>query len=70
MSATLQVQAPAIHCDGCAGSIKRSLGKLAGVEEVSVDVEKKHITAVYDEAQINADAIRERLTLAGFPPDA
>ena len=70
MSATLQVHAPAIHCEGCANSIKRSLGKLAGVESVDVDIEKKHITAVYDEAQMNADALRERLTLAGFPPDA
>jgi copper chaperone CopZ len=56
-----------IHCDGCANSIKRSLGKLPGVTEVGVDVEQKRVDVAFDESQTNEQAIKDRLAMAGFP---
>lgn len=56
-----------IHCDGCANSIKRSLGKLPGVTEVGVDVEQKRVDVAFDETQTSEQAIRDRLAMAGFP---
>ncbi len=67
---TFNGYAPAIHCEGCANSIKRSLGKLPGVEEVSVDINEKMVRATYDATQTTEDAIRARLEMAGFPAEA
>jgi copper chaperone CopZ len=59
--------APAIHCEGCANSIKRSLGKLPGVQEVEVDISGKNVRVNFDATQTSEDAIRTRLEAAGFP---
>jgi copper chaperone len=59
--------APAIHCDGCASSIKRSLGRMAGVQAVEVDVADKRVDVQFDAAQTSEQAIQERLEMAGFP---
>ena len=68
MSATLNVRCPDVECGGCADAIKRSLGAMAGVESVQVDVESKNVTVQYDRAQIDDGAVRARLDQAGFPP--
>ncbi len=67
---TVNFFTPAIHCEGCASSIKRSLGKLKGVETVQVNVETKQVSVEFDEAQTAEPAIQERLVLAGFSPEA
>lgn len=67
MTMTWSAHCPAIHCDGCANSIKRSLGRLAGVQQVEVDIPQKRVTVQYDTEQVQETALRERLDLAGFP---
>lgn len=69
MILTYQAHAPAIHCEGCANAIKRSLGKLEGIQSVAVDVDAKTVTAQYDDARLHEPQIRERLEQSGFPPD-
>lgn len=59
--------APAIHCEGCASSIERSLGKLPGVERVEVDIGARCVRVQYDAARVDDAAIRARLEMAGFP---
>ncbi|MBM3496025.1 MAG: heavy-metal-associated domain-containing protein [Armatimonadetes bacterium] len=61
---------PAIHCDGCAAAIERSLGKLAGVQRVHVSVQDRSVTVTFDEKVTSANAIGERLDRAGFPVKA
>jgi copper chaperone CopZ len=56
-----------IHCEGCANSIKRTLGRLPGVSEVGVDVEQKRVDVTYDESRTNEQTIKDRLAMAGFP---
>jgi copper chaperone CopZ len=65
--AEITLLAPAIHCDGCANAIHRSLGRLAGVEQVAVDVAAKSVAVRYDAAVTTPDAISARLEAAGFP---
>ena len=69
MTATFEAHCPTIECDGCAGSIRRSLGKLSGVQSVTVDVEAKDVLVQFDADQTSPAALRERLTLAGFAPE-
>jgi copper chaperone CopZ len=66
---TVRFKAPAIHCDGCAASIKRSLGRMAGIETVVVDVAERTVTVSFDPVATREEAVRERLELAGFPPE-
>ncbi len=68
MTATLNAHCPAIECEGCAYSIRRSLGRLPGVQNVHVDIAGKDVTVTYDESQVAAKALRQRLDQAGFPP--
>ena len=67
MVQTFQAHAPDIECDGCASSIKRSLGELRGVEKVDVDVAAKNVSVSYDSSEVQDLQIRERLKQAGFP---
>ena len=67
MTETFQTHSAAIECDACANSIQRALGKLAGVQQVTVDVESKTIRVEYNPAQVKENEITERLALIGFP---
>ncbi len=64
--ATTTVTAPDIHCDGCASSIKRALGRVPGVETVDVDIETKAVT-VNHEPTVTRETIVDKLDKAGFP---
>lgn len=64
---TSEYHAPDIECAGCADSIKRSLGKLAGVVSVEVDVGSKLVRVAYDEALASSDQVKSRLEASGFP---
>ena len=58
--------APDIECDGCANSIKRALGRVAGIQTVEVDVPARNVTVSY-EAPADTEAVRSALESAGFP---
>ena len=67
--AALTVLCKGIECDACAGAITRSLGKLAGVTGVVVDVDSKAVEVHYRESEVAVDKIRGRLAGAGFECD-
>lgn len=60
--------APDIHCDGCAASINKILGRQTGVERVAVEIGTKTVTVAFDAAQTSREALAETLTEIGFPP--
>lgn len=66
MSSTLVAICPEIECESCANAIKRSLGKLDGVGDVSVSVPEKQVTVQYEAEKLTVDALKSRLELAGF----
>ena len=59
--------APDIECDGCANSIKKSLGTVDGVESVAVDVLAKRIVVDFDPLKSGPDQLIEILDDIGFP---
>ena len=61
--------APDIECDGCAGSIRKALGNVDGVETVAVDVDHKRVTIDFDAAKTSDVALAEVLDEIGFPPN-
>lgn len=64
--ATTTLTAPDIHCDGCANSIKRALGRVPGIETIDVNIETKVVT-VNHEPTVTRETIVDKLDKAGFP---
>lgn len=56
-----------IHCTACETAIRKALGRLVGVHQTSPDAATNEVTVVFDEGRVDADAIAERLTAAGYP---
>ncbi len=65
--ATLRV--PAVHCSGCAKTIKQTLQKLPGVSVNEVDTESKLVQLSFEESGVSLEKIRESLEEIGFAPD-
>eukprot|EP00591_Stephanopyxis_turris_P008382 CAMPEP_0195510822 /NCGR_PEP_ID=MMETSP0794_2-20130614/3352_1 /TAXON_ID=515487 /ORGANISM="Stephanopyxis turris, Strain CCMP 815" /LENGTH=72 /DNA_ID=CAMNT_0040638317 /DNA_START=98 /DNA_END=316 /DNA_ORIENTATION=+ len=47
-------------CDGCAGAVKRILGKIEGVKEIKTDVAAKSVVVEADES-VSAQFMFEKL---------
>ena len=64
---TSSFHAPDIECDGCANAIRKVLGRVEGVSEVTVDVEQKTVAVEHDPQQAPRAALTAALDRAGFP---
>ena len=61
-----EARAADISCEGCAAAIQRALGRLAGVEKISVDVPTKIVSVDYDGSAVTPDRILAKLSNAGY----
>lgn len=59
--------APDISCDGCARSIQKALGTVAGVRKVEVNVAEKKVVVDYGEGSVAPTELLRVLDEAGFP---
>lgn len=62
---TLEVQN--MTCGLCPVTVKKSLQKVSGVQNVQVDFDKRTATVVYDPEQAQLQALIEATTNAGYP---
>ena len=53
-----------IHCQSCVANIRESVGELAGISEVDVDLGTEKVVVRGEE--INDAAIREAIASAGY----
>lgn len=60
------LSAPDIMCGGCANAIRKAVGSVAGVEDVSVDIASKSV-AVRHSTAVGEDSLAAALDRAGFP---
>jgi mercuric ion binding protein len=56
-----------IHCGACEAAIRKALGRVDGVTDVDPDSATNRVTVVFDDAQVDAATVAERLTAAGYP---
>jgi copper chaperone len=61
-SVTLSV--PGMSCGHCEAAVKSEVGKVAGVESVSVDLDSKHVVVIGD--TLDLDAIIAAVDEAGY----
>lgn len=67
---TLTLNTPSASCGGCKANIAEAFENIEGVESAVLDLDTKHTTVTYNPAVIDADAISEKLTEAGYAPSA
>jgi copper chaperone len=59
--------APAISCEHCQRTIEDTVGALAGVQEVHVEIPSKRIEVRFDPSQVQAAQIEAVLDEEGYP---
>lgn len=63
---TVTYNVPKIHCGHCVHTIKMELSDLAGVQEVSADVNTKKVVVTYD-APASEEKIEALLAEINYP---
>lgn len=61
---TLTVQG--MSCGHCVKTVKGSVGELAGVNEVTVNLEAAQVSVSFDEAQVTVGQIKEAIDDQGY----
>jgi copper chaperone CopZ len=64
---TIRIQG--MHCDGCAGRVKRVLEREPGVREADVSFEAGEATVKYNTQTVTPDRLRELIEGAGYTAD-
>jgi copper chaperone len=64
METTIKVEG--MHCDGCAGRVKRVLEKEPGVREADVSFQAGEARVKYNEHSITPDRLREVIEGTGY----
>ena len=57
-----------MHCAGCANNVERTVKKLPGVIEASVNFATNTLTVSYEKEQLTPGEIRAAVLAAGYDP--
>lgn len=57
---------PEVTCQHCVSAIEGAVGALDGVQSVSVNLDRKDVTVVYDDARPIHDSIVTAITGEGY----
>lgn len=55
-----------MSCGHCVKSVENSVGALAGVSEVKVNLAEKLVDVAFDEAQVSLEQIKETIDDQGY----
>lgn len=55
-----------MSCGHCVKAVETSVGALAGVQEVKVDLAEAKVAIAYDEATVTVDQIKEAIDDQGY----
>ena len=53
-------------CDHCVQTVHNALKEIAGVQKVSVNLERKKVSVDYDELQVGLEIIKSKIKEVGF----
>jgi copper chaperone len=66
MSEKIQLTVTGMTCGGCENAVTRAVSQLAGVERVTASHTANQVEVTFDEHQVNAGMIRERIETLGY----
>lgn len=55
-----------MSCNHCVATVEKAVKELPGIQKVKVNLKKNEGVVKFDESQINAQQIAEKVTAAGF----
>ena len=53
-------------CQHCVQTVSETVGKMAGVQKVDVNLDQKEVTIEFDESQTKLDEVSTQIVEAGF----
>lgn len=59
--------APDIGCEHCIMTIRRAVGRLAGVEFLGADPVRKQVSLRFDESRVKLEEIEQAMEAEGYP---
>ena len=62
------IEIKGMTCSACSRAVERSLGKMEGVAEVSVNLATEKATVIYDSENVSLEDIKARIRKAGYEP--
>lgn len=66
MNQIIEIGVDGMHCDACVQSVENVVGRLSGVESVSVDLDNALATITYDDECVTLADLNEAIEDAGF----
>lgn len=66
-SRTVTLSIPSMDCPVCPITVKKALGKVPGVRQIEVNLEKRQATVTFDDAKTSMKALVDATTDAGYP---
>jgi copper ion binding protein len=60
------IQVEGMTCGHCVETVTQAVNSLDGINQVSVDLDKKQVSVDFDESRTNPDAISSKITEVGF----
>jgi len=64
---TVTLAVSKMTCAACPITVKKALSRVPGVTEVSVNLEKKQATVLFDDSKTNVQALTKATGDAGYP---
>ena len=63
---TLTLRVTGMTCGGCENAVKRALGRLEGVSEVTASHVEEKVAVYFDPATVTPDEITARISATGY----
>jgi len=63
---TMSINVPSASCSICSEKIKKEIGALNGVNDVTVDLKTQNVNVVYDSATISPEKITGTIISMGY----
>ncbi len=64
---TALLSVSSMTCASCPITVKKALNKVAGVEKVDINSEKREAAVTYDDTKTNVEALTKATKDAGYP---
>ncbi len=66
-NATVTLDVPGMNCITCPITVKTALMKVAGVQKVNADFEKREAVVAFDDSKTSVEKLTRATTDAGYP---
>ncbi len=70
MNETITLRVTGMTCGGCENAVKRALGRIEGVADVTASHTEERVGVTFDSSKVTLDVIKQRIASAGYTVEA